>query len=132
GNREELIGEIERIRELARHPDAEVRRTAIWALGRSGQLKDADLLINALQDFNVDVLVEANNSLCYLSRKIDGVGIPTSPFDDLPEDATEAQRNTALDPWKKEALARWKAWYIRVRPYKDRNDLFELGLSNSR
>jgi len=132
GNREELIGELDRIRKLAKHPDPEIRRTAIWALGRSGQLKDADLLITALEDFNVDVLVEANNSLCYLSRKIEGVGIPTFPFEDLPEDATDAQRNAALGPWKKAAMAGWKAWYIRIRPYKDRNDLFELGLSKSR
>ena len=75
GSREDLLGELDRIRELIHHPNAELRRTAVWALGRSGDLKDANLLIEALKDNNVDVLAETYNSLSYLSRKIDGVGM---------------------------------------------------------
>ncbi len=132
GNREDLLGELDRIRDLIAHPNPELRRTAVWALGRSGDLKDANLLINALNDFNVDVLSEAYNSLSYLSRKIDGVGMDSNPYAELDEFPTQEQRNAAMARWKKEALKRWSAWYLRVRPYAERNDIFELGLKNKR
>lgn len=126
GSREELLGEIDRIRKLITHSNVDIRRTAIWALGRSGDLKDANLLINALEDNNVDVLVEAYNALCYLSRKISGVGISPNPFDDLPVDPTQAQKEAAVARWRQEALKGWTAWYLRVRPYAEKNDLFQL------
>ena len=132
GSREELLGELDRIRSLITHPNPELRRTAVWALGRSGDLKDANLLINALNDFNVDVLVETYNSLSYLSRKIDGVGMSQNPFEQLGEEPTQAEKDAALAAWKKEAIARWSAWYLRIRPYADRNDIFELGLGKKR
>jgi hypothetical protein len=132
GNREDLIGELDRIRKLINHPNPELRRTAVWAVGRSGDLKDANLLINALNDFNVDVLSEAYNSLSYLSRKIDGVGIDSNPYAELDEFPTQEQRNAAMAAWKKEAIKRWSAWYLRVRPYAERNDIFELGLKSKR
>ena len=132
GNREELLGELDRIRDLIAHPDPELRRTAVWALGRSGDLKDANLLISALNDNNVDVLTEAYNSLSYLSRKIDGVGMDPSPFAELSEFPTQPEKDAAMVAWRKEALKRWGAWYLRVRPYAERNDIFELGLKNKR
>lgn len=132
GNREELIGELDRIRELITHPNPELRRTAAWALGRSGNFKDANLLITALQDNDVDVLVEAYNSLSYLSRKLDGVGLPSSPFASLKEGASQAEKESAVAIWRKEAVARWSVWYLRIRPYNDRNDIFELGISTKR
>lgn len=126
GNREELLGQLETVRRLVKHPSAEVRRTAVWALGRSGQLSDALAIIQALNDNDVDVLVEANASLKFMSRKLSGVGVPESPFEDLPEGATEQQKIAAVAAWKREALRRWSAWYSRVRPFEQRNDLFEL------
>ncbi|MDA0806408.1 MAG: HEAT repeat domain-containing protein [Planctomycetota bacterium] len=132
GNREELLGEMDRIRDLIAHPDPELRRTAVWALGRSGDLKDANLLISALSDNNVDVLTEAYNSLSYLSRKIDGVGMDPSPFAGLSEFPTQPEKDAAMVAWRKEALKRWGAWYLRIRPYAERNDIFELGLKNKR
>lgn len=132
GNREDLLGQLDRIRELIAHPNPELRRTAVWAVGRSGDLKDANLLITALNDFNVDVLSEAYNSLSYLSRKIDGVGLDSNPYADLDESPTQEQRNAAMASWKKEAIKRWGAWYLRVRPYSERNDIFELGLKAKR
>tara|TARA_R110002072_G_scaffold302603_1_gene486627 strand:- start:80745 stop:82481 length:1737 start_codon:yes stop_codon:yes gene_type:complete len=132
GNREELLGEMDRIRDLIAHPDPELRRTAVWALGRSGDLKDANLLISALNDNNVDVLTEAYNSLSYLSRKIDGVGMDPSPFAGLSEFPTQPEKDAAMVAWRKEALKRWGEWYLRVRPYAERNDIFELGLKNKR
>jgi hypothetical protein len=132
GSREELLGELDRIRTLITHPNPELRRTAVWALGRSGDLKDANLLISALNDFNVDVLVETYNSLSYLSRKIDGVGMPQNPFESLGEEPTQAEKDAALAAWKKEAISKWSDWYLRIRPYADRNDIFELGLGRKR
>ncbi len=132
GNREELLGEMDRIRNLIAHADPELRRTAVWALGRSGDLKDANLLISALSDNNVDVLTEAYNSLSYLSRKIDGVGMDPSPFAGLSEFPTQPEKDAAMVAWRKEALKRWGAWYLRIRPYAERNDIFELGLKNKR
>jgi hypothetical protein len=132
GNREDLLGEMDRIRKLIAHANPELRRTAVWALGRSGDLKDASLLINALNDNNVDVLTEAYNSLSYLSRKIDGVGMDSSPFAELSEFPTQPEKDAAMVAWRKQALKRWGAWYLRVRPYADRNDIFELGLKKKR
>ena len=126
GSREELLGEMPRIRKLIDHPNPEIRRTAVWALGRSGDLKDANLLIQRLEEFDVDVLTEANNALCYLSRKLAGIGVPENPFEGLPETPTQAQKDAAMAAWKKDAIAKWTTWYIRVRPYDDRNDLFQL------
>jgi len=126
GNREELLGQLETLRRLVKHPSGEVRRTAVWALGRSGQLNDALLLIQALNDNDIDVLVEANASLRFLSRKLSGVGVPESPLQELPESATEQQKIAAVSSWKREALRRWTSWFTRVRPFEQRNDLFEL------
>ncbi len=126
GSREELLGQMETVRKLVKNPNAEIRRTAVWALGRSGNIGDALLLIQMLHDNDVDVLVEANASLKYLSRKLAGVGVSESPFQDLPETATDAQKIAAVNAWRREALKRWTGWYTRVRPFQERNDLFEL------
>lgn len=131
GDPKQLLKEMDRVRKLADHPHVEVRRTAVWALGRSRSLRDAGLLIRALQDENADVVVEANNALSYLSRKLSGVGVAENPYEDLAEDASDAQKSAALKRWQKEALAGWAEWYLRVRPYEDRNDAFELQLRNA-
>lgn len=126
GDREELLGQMDQIRKLITHPNPDARRTAVWALGRSGDLKDANLLINALQDNNVDVLVEAYNALCYLSRRITGVGLPSNPLDELPLNPSQTQIDAAVNGWRTEATKRWTAWYLRIRPYEEKNDLFQL------
>lgn len=131
GDRNELLKQMDRVRKLADHPNVEVRRTAVWALGRSRNLRDAGLLIKALQDPDADVVVEANNALSYLSRKLNGVGVTQSPYDDLPEGASDEQKADAMHRWRTEALAGWSTWYLRVRPYEDRNDAFELQLRNA-
>ncbi len=126
GNREELLGQMEQIRKLINHTNPDARRTAVWALGRSGDLRDANLLISALQDNNVDVLVEAYNALCYLSRRITGVGLPSNPLEDLPVNPSQTQIDAAVNRWRDEATKRWTAWYLRIRPYEEKNDLFQL------
>jgi hypothetical protein len=126
GSKDELLGEMPRIRKLIEHPNGDIRRTAVWALGRSGDLRDAYLLIQRFEESDVGVLAEANNALCYLSRKLSGIGVPDDPLDGLDEKATQEQKNAAMAAWKKDALEKWTRWYLRVRPYDDRNDLFQL------
>ena len=126
GNREELIGQVDRLLKLARHPDVEVRRTSLWALGRSKNLKAVPTLLNGLSDNNVDVMIEAQNALCALSRRPRGVGLPASPFAGLPEDTSPEARTTAAASWREEALRKWKAWYFQIRPYDERDDLQQI------
>lgn len=125
GDREKLIEQKDRLLVLAVHPDPEVKRTALWALGRTGDIRMAPVIMRALADNNVDVLVEANNALCWLSRRPLGVKIPDSPFDEVPEGATDEQKQNAVEPWRKQAQTLWNEWYQQARPYDQRDDLSE-------
>ncbi len=125
GDREALIGQVDRLKKLATHPQAEVRRTALWALGRSRDLTVVPLLLAGLEDGDVDVVVESHNALCYLARKPLGLGSPLNPLEGLDEDATLEAKTAALRKWQEGALRDWKAWHFRVRPYDERNDLTE-------
>ena len=126
GDREELIGQKELIKTLVKDTRPEVRRTAIWALGRCANLSDAKLMIEALDDDNVDVLVEARNALCYLSRRPKGLGLPANPLGKLPETASQSQRDNAMKEWKAAVTKKWTDWYFQVRPYDERDDLLEV------
>jgi hypothetical protein len=108
GDRNALIGQVDRLKKLAIHPDPDVRRTALWALGRSGDLRLAPLLIKALEDSNVDVYIEARNALRCLSRKVEDFKPQEDPLD----------ANT-----RQAELAKWKAWYRQTRDYAERDDL---------
>ncbi len=125
GDREELIQQKERLVKLAKHPNVEIRRTAIWALGRTEDLQKAKLLLEALDDNDIDVMVEARNALCIMSRKPLGFQLPESPLTGLPENATQAQKDEAVKKWRENLKAKWGAWYYKFRPYKERNDLSE-------
>lgn len=123
GDREELIGQKERLLELLDDPRAEVRRTAVWALGRSGDIALIPHLIVALQDPAVSVMVEARNALCWISRQPGGLGLPHSPLDSVPLVADEGARRSAIELWRADAVARWRQWYSQVRPYNQRDRL---------
>lgn len=123
GNREELIGQTDRLTRLAKDPRVEVRRVAIWALGHSGDVRNAPLLIAAFQDTSLDVLVEARNALCVLSRKPRGFGMPGHPYAGLAEDAGESERSRALVNWRTQLASRWQKWYRTVQPYDEREEL---------
>ena len=47
GDREKLVGQKDRLARLARDPRVEVRRTAIWALGRCATIHEARFLVKA-------------------------------------------------------------------------------------
>lgn len=112
GKREELIGQIDRLKKLARHKDADVRRTAFWALGRSDDLRVAPILIQGLKDSDVDAYVEARNALRCLSRQVEDFGAKEEPLD-----AATRERE----------LAKWKDWYKSIRAYDERDDLVGPG-----
>ncbi|REK31314.1 MAG: hypothetical protein DWQ45_02270 [Planctomycetota bacterium] len=128
GDKEALIERKDLLVEYVQHPDAEVRRTAVWALGRTNDLSLAKHLITALDDQDLGVIIEARNALCWLSRKPTGLGEAADPFEDLPEDATAEQRSSAIAAWHAELIRKWGEWYLEHRPYKDRGDEFEANL----
>ncbi len=127
GNREALIGKQEELKAMLQSENAEVRRTALWALARCEQIRLAPLMIDALDDENFDVVVEAHTALCVLSRKPLGLDIPSDPFAEIPPGANAAQRDEFLNKWRKEARQRWHAWYRAVSPYEDRDRLEDVG-----
>ncbi|RMG34101.1 MAG: hypothetical protein D6725_14830 [Planctomycetota bacterium] len=126
GNREELIGQKELLKQLAEDPRVEVRRTAVWALGRCEDLSVVPVLLKALEDPDLDVVVEARNALCVLARRPRGLGLPDHPDDTLPPTATQAEREQARKKWQAELVKRWREWYLRIRPYDERDDVLEL------
>ena len=124
-NPEALIGQEDRLVKLAHHREADVRRTALWALARSRNLNYVPVFLEALHDNNVDVLVEANNGLCWLSRRPRGVGLPVNPLEGLAEGAPQEQRDEAVNKWREQTIRRWTEWYQQVRPYHTRDLLLE-------
>jgi HEAT repeat protein len=127
-DRKSLVGQKELLVQYARHPNAEVRRTAVWALGRTDDFSLAQLLINALDDPELGVLIEARNALCWLARKPNGLGEAAEPLANLPQNATEEQKQAAIAAWHADLLQKWGTWYLQNRPYADRGDEFEAEL----
>jgi hypothetical protein len=131
-DRDQLIGQIDRLRRLAVDPRPEVRRIALWAIGRSGEIRLAPVLIGGLQDVDVDVIREASYGLTVLSRKPTGLlddkgkPIPVEPLDGLDEDAADGAREKHLEQWIARATAAWRKWYLSVRPYDERDDRQQL------
>jgi hypothetical protein len=120
GDREKLVGQKDRLKRLTRDPRAEVRRTALWALGRCATVHDASTLVKALDDPDINVVIEANNALCWLSRRPNGFGHPADPVAELPETATEEQRRAAIQTWRTKVRKDWRQWYGKVGPYSER------------
>lgn len=123
---EELIGQIARLRKLATDSRVEVRRTAFWALGRSGNVSAARALIDGLMDPDLDAVREASLGLCILSRRPEGVGKPIDPTDDIEmgqkDGATDDERLAIIAAWKTESKKRWTDWYQKNRNYDERDD----------
>lgn len=131
---EELIGQIKRLRRLATDQRVEVRRTALWALGRSNDVSAANVLIQALSDPEPSVVREASLALTILSRRPEGCGKAIDPYDDIEtgmkENATEEQRKAMLEEWRTESRKRWNDWYQKHRPYDERDDRTSLKRTN--
>ena len=121
----ELSRQIPLLKKLVQHPSARVRERVVIALGRTGRMRCASALIDALADNDVNVLFEANHSLCLICRKPGGIGVEWNLLErimELPMDEIAA----FVVPWRRQAQKRWREWYVSVRPYDDRGDLWEL------
>jgi len=125
GDRKELVKQKDLLVKLIKHSDPNVRLTAAWALGRTDDMRLAMHLINALDDKDVGVMIEARNSLCWLARRPRGFGFPADPFDGLPPNPPEEARLNAIRTWHKQVFTAWGNWYLDNRPYDDRGDQFE-------
>ncbi len=90
----------ERFRKLLNDRDQGLRKVALWALGRTGDVDVAPLLIKALLDPDDDVMNEARVSLQVLSRKLEGFGPE-------PRSSLEERRASAR---------KWQQWFESVRP----------------
>lgn len=125
GDREELVKQTDMLVKLVDNPQAEIRRTAAWALGRTDNMELAQHLINLLNDSDLGVMLEARRALCWLSRKPKGFGLPDDPLEELPANATKQQQRDAITNWHKKAVLLWGEWYLYNRPFEDRGDEFE-------
>jgi hypothetical protein len=121
GDREALIGQRDRLTRLARDPRPEVRRTAVWALGRCASIREARILVKALDDPDIGVVIEAHNALCWFSRRPNAFKQPADPFVDLPENATDRRKEDAAKSWRNRVRTDWRNWFESVRPYAERN-----------
>ncbi|HUG20187.1 MAG TPA: hypothetical protein VMM56_14475 [Planctomycetaceae bacterium] len=125
--REELIGQTDRLKKLIQSPDAQVRMIALWALSRSDDITLAPIFIDRLRsDKEFDVALEANRSLCVLSRRLEGVGLPEDPLEEQRGTASQEQLKEIAEQWRADATERWHKWYLSVRPYNERDDLLDL------
>ena len=123
--RKQLIGQVQLLKKLADHPNGRVRQVVMFALGRSGDMRVAPILIDALNDNDVAVLNEAHTALCYISRKPRAFGLETdlaSEVSGLPQEEVDR----IVSEWRRKAQLRWRRWYARIRPYDERGDLWEM------
>jgi hypothetical protein len=130
GDKKQLVGQTDKLITLIAQPDPEVRRTAIWAIGRTGDLSLAKYAILGLDDPDLGVMTESHLALCWTARKPNAFKLALSPLADLPPDAPEDQKTAAVESWRRQALRLWGEWYLRNRPYADRGDEFETNLRN--
>jgi hypothetical protein len=121
GDPEKLIGQKNRLIRLAKDPRPEVRRTVIWALGRCATIHEVNILIKALDDPDYGVVVEANNALCWFSRRPNGFGHASDPVSALPENTSDQQKSKVASSWRKTIRTEWREWYENVRPYSERS-----------
>lgn len=129
GDRSALIGQTDRLIQLLDTPQPDVRRTALWALARSDDLSVARHMVAALEDPDRDVLIEAHNALCWLSRRPNAFDIPPDPIGSLPPDATDEQKEQAVEQWRANARQKWGMWYLNRSSYEEKNTPFAHDLA---
>ncbi|MEZ6047770.1 MAG: hypothetical protein R3C11_19770 [Planctomycetaceae bacterium] len=123
---EGLIGQKEILLKMAEDPRMNVKQTAMWALGRTGDLSVIPVLIDGLLVENVDVNVEALLSLCFMSRRPNGLSDQDiSPTELIDPTLQGQEREAAVQNWREAAYRRWKKWYFSIRPYDQREDIEE-------
>jgi hypothetical protein len=93
-------GEIAKLRSVVSGGSFESRFLAVRTMARVRELDNVPVLIFALSDPDMRIVREADKGLRFISRKLDGVGIPEEP---KPTDA-------------KNGIAAWRTWYLSIRP----------------
>jgi hypothetical protein len=80
------------------------------------------------------VVREASLGLCILSRRPEGCGKAIDPTDDIQmgikEGAKDDERTAIITAWQKESKKRWSDWYLKMRPYDERDDQTSLRSSS--
>ncbi len=122
---EELVGQTDKLKSLMEHPNADVRKAACWALGRTGDFKLIPLMLDGIRDPDLDVNVEAVAALRFISRKPHGFGESLNPMEGL-DKAPPEERLRVANEWRQKVLKLWSAWYFAARPYEETNRLDEL------
>lgn len=97
---EERQAQIARVKAMISEGAPAARRIAIRAYAREQGLDAVPILLYALTDPDVVATQEARNALRFISRRLNGFGLPDNP---TPEE-------------KAEAIAKWRNWYLQVRP----------------
>jgi len=93
-------GQLERLRALVRAESADARLVAVRSLGAARELDSVPQLLYALTDPDVRVVLEADKSLRFISRKVDGMGLEPG-----------ANREEI-----KQAQKAWTEWFLSIRP----------------
>lgn len=124
--RKELVNNLAMLKKLKDYPRGDVRSVVMFGLGRSGDMRVAPMLIDALNDNDVGVLSEAHTALCYISRKPRGFDLTADLAGEV-EGLEQTEVDRIVNTWRKKAQSRWRAWYKRIRPYDERGDLWEIG-----
>lgn len=100
----ERNSQIEKLRKFVGSGKFETRMVAVTTLAKIRDLKNVPQLLYALTDPDVRIVLEADKALRFISRKVNGVGLPES-------EPTTAQI--------KAAQAAWKSWYLSIRPHAE-------------
>ena len=93
--------QIEKLRKLVSAGNFEARMVAVTTLSKVRNLDLVPQLLYALTDPDPAIVRQADKGLRFISRKVDGVGLPDG-------EPTAAQI--------KAAQAAWKSWYLSIRP----------------
>lgn len=97
----DLLSDVQkRLRSMAAAKSPEAKAAALRLLGRTRDLDNAPLLIEALKDPDPLIFIAASDALRFLARKFSGTGLDGGPD---------------VDP-RKQAIKQWKAWYREIRP----------------
>lgn len=96
-----LIPYKDRLIRLAKSPDPQLRVISVWSLARLNQRDVLPLILDAVEDQEDSVAVEAGKGLQYLSRRLVGFG---------PEITDSADRTVATDA-KREAARNWRTYF---------------------
>ncbi|WP_339747757.1 HEAT repeat domain-containing protein [uncultured Rubinisphaera sp.] len=121
-DREALIGNFKLLKQLSANQSPEVRQVAAWALGKSDQIEQADLLIELLKDPDLTVAIEARLALCWIARLPNGLGHELDPTAKYADANVQIDLKPIIKKWQTAVHKSWKQWYLEQRPYELRDD----------